>query len=288
MTNRHRRQWGGAAVTIVALMGALAGWRVLQRDAGPPAAPALEEVVLAAVVEAKQACARVRVSDCTDPAQAERLLAAARVLGGSSISTENKQLVRKRLAEWLSLRATDDVDAYIEWMESAGNVVSVAAMQGDTLRRRLSKFAAISPTGEARTPQDVVRIMWWLEHDFYDGYLRIRKIGRGPDGAILSFSRLVEGESPHFPGPDDGVDTFWYGFSSICGLSLWDRPTDWKTVVETHGEVIDCLALIVCEGETGRRFPLAVRLFYDPDRAQWWVDSVAINNVEFAGPGLSF
>lgn len=216
------------------------------------------------------------------------------------LSGAERESLLDTAAEFISLRAGGDADAYAEWMRSRGYTLKdrdheIDGVRGLTVRHPGYVLRFRLASGRDPVEDDTA---WSMFRDAFIGQFRknntkVIGIASGPGAVEVWVGTIREPfETLRFGALDvfrtvlrarvlgvahnsadhnlaDGEKTHWFAREQYDGWPFWTPTATYNQIFEKHGAVLTARLHCILRTQDGGVLPAAMILYYDPDSRLW-------------------
>ncbi len=272
----------GAAVTVVAVL--VAGLRLV------PGAPARDLSLMSERELVRYGSAVYGAFETGSIADAESPAAIADAVAlnvvGEPPDTDSVDAITRFVAEFLFHRFTrPSLDEYIEWRREIGYqfLSDPALIKLWGIPTNYEYHYDDPYPGDAHLDL-VFRRMWKDSLDRSGTDARIVAIATDNASQWITFATYSK-ESPSWPTQTRGMSPhLWHGRTATTSRNWWLPPQGLFREWARQRDAVDvAVVAMIAEFKGGRRLPVQMQFFRDPDTGRWWHVGLSMHNVELQG-----
>ncbi|RMD61195.1 MAG: hypothetical protein D6824_08340, partial [Planctomycetota bacterium] len=191
---------------------------------------------------------------------------------GDAVATpRQRQAMAQLVAQWLALRATEDVDGYVAWMRRQGFSWSdeEPSLSGKDVGYRWL-------TGKDLTPEvsreELFRTLWLGLLRAFDGALR--PVAIGPVELRFGLCDAQRRNLEDCLMPDEPLDRWWIGWGVGAARRHFTPARSLEEALQRQGKALASAAFVMTRGADGGLVSYKVYAFWDPQAGRWTLESV--------------
>lgn len=181
------------------------------------------------------------------------------------------------VADFLALRARQDVEGYIEWMQRRRFTLP-EALRDDVIVNiwwTLCTGSKDKPTGDIL---DVYRVILECNLNLNNGSSITKEIASTPGSVFIGAASLTP-DNRRLPTPNtDFLGSLWSGGIGTMGHRYWRPPRSLDEIIDQDRSTLGIRVSLVGYGATPSAYILSIGLVYDRRFDLWHIHSVSFNN----------
>lgn len=272
---------GYVALAICALVvGTLSVVKFVSKDSDRPLRDTLFE-------ETQPTLASLSYAALESESAIKSSIAAMTWVRSESVTDEQVAALARTLEHliWI-LVAQHDPDIYTADRESNGYVLRSASSidaDGWPIEMSAGYAATFSDGGQFAYPKngqlgDSFDHFWQISREIGEGANRAVAMTTASQGMLTKFARVTPASRGRPELDGEFRSRVWYGGVSSGGRRWWKPPSELQEVITRDGSALLAQSGIVLKFANGTCRPLIFTHFWEPVRAQWFLEDVTATN----------